>query len=94
MNDQITAQEWFSTGTRVIYDPVSKKMVERAKETDIAGEIRVWKRVERDAGQSDQESWTTFLPGFPDGSFGWAKVDWMPSDSHSASTRSARSIVP
>ncbi len=31
MNDQFTAQEWFSAGTRVTYDPVAKKMVERAK---------------------------------------------------------------
>jgi len=75
MNDQVTAQEWFSTGTRVTYDPVAKKMVERAKNTDVAGAIHVWKRVERNSAQNDRESWTTFLPGFPDGSFGWAKVD-------------------
>ena len=74
MNDQITAQEWFSTGTRVTYDPIAKKMMERAKNADVAGEIHVWKRVERDAAGNDQELWTTFLPGFPDGSFGWAKV--------------------
>jgi len=75
MNDQITAQEWFSTGTRVTYDPVAKKMMERAENKDAAGEIHVWKRVERNAARNNQESWTTFLPGFPDGSFGWAKVD-------------------
>ncbi len=75
MNDLITAQEWFSSGTRVLYDPVMKKVVERAEKTDIEGEIRVWKRVERDAARNNQGSWTTFLPGFPDGSFGWAQVD-------------------
>ena len=75
MNHQITAQEWFSTGTRVTYDPVEKKMVERAKNADVSGEIHVWRRVERDATRNDQETWTTFLPGFPDGSFGWAKVN-------------------
>ncbi len=75
MNDQVTAQEWFSTGTRVTYDPVAKKMVERAKNTDVAGAIHVWKRIERNSAQNDRELWTTFLPGFPDGSFGWAKVD-------------------
>ncbi len=75
MNDQITAQEWFSTGTRVTYDPVEKKMVERTKNADVAGEIHGWRRVERDAARNGQETWTTFLPGFPDGSFGWAKVN-------------------
>ncbi len=75
MNDLITAQEWFLSGTRVLYDPVTKKVMEHAKKADIAGGIHVWKRVERDAARENQESWTTFLPGFPDGSFGWAKVD-------------------
>ncbi len=46
MNDQITAQEWFSAGSRVTYDPAAKKIVEGAKNTDDAGDIPVWKRVE------------------------------------------------
>jgi len=75
MKDHISAEEWFSSGTRVIYDPVTRKIVERAENADVAGEIHVWKRVERNAVRNNQESWTTFLPGFPDGSFGWAKVD-------------------
>ena len=75
MNDRITAQQWFASGTRVIYDPVTKKVVERANKADKAGEIHVWKRVERAAARNNQKSWTTFLPGFPDGSFGWAEVD-------------------
>jgi pimeloyl-ACP methyl ester carboxylesterase len=75
MNDQITAQEWFSAGTRVTYDPVVKKIGDGVKNTDAAGGIHVWKRVERNPDQNNRESWTTFLPGFPDGSFGWAKVD-------------------
>lgn len=75
MNVQITAQEWFSTGSRVTYDSVAKKMVERANNTGVAREIHVWKRVERNSARNNGDSWTTFLPGFPDGSFGWAKVD-------------------
>ena len=75
MNDLVTAREWFSTGTRVTYDPVAKEILERATNTDAAGEIHVWKRVEHNVARNNQESWTTFLPGFPDGSFGWAKVD-------------------
>ena len=75
MRHQVTAEEWFSSGTRVTYDPVTRKIVERAENADVAGTIHVWKRVERSASPNNQESWTTFLPGFPDGSFGWAKVD-------------------
>ncbi len=35
MKDQITAEEWFSSGTRVIYDPVTRKIVERAGNADV-----------------------------------------------------------
>ncbi len=76
MNDRVTAQEWFSSGTRIPYDPVSKKVLSSAESTVAADAIQVFERVERgDEGQDDQKVWTTFLPGFPDGSFGWARVD-------------------
>ncbi len=81
MTDHVTAQEWFSSGTRVPYDPVRKKISSPADgsspadERDAADPIRVFKRVARDGGQDDDAVWTTFMPGFPDGSFGWAKVD-------------------
>ncbi len=35
----------------------------------------MFQRVVRDGGGDDEAVWTTFLPGFPDGSFGWVKVD-------------------
>ncbi len=75
MTDHVTAQEWFSSGTRVPYDPVSKKILSPANGTDAADPIQVFERVARDGDQDDNAVWTTFLPGFPDGSFGWAKVD-------------------
>ena len=76
MNDRVTAQEWFSSGTRIPYDPVSKKILSSAESTVAADAVQVFERVERgDEGQDDRKVWTTFLPGFPDGSFGWAKVD-------------------
>ena len=75
MNDHVTAQEWFSSGTRIPYDPATKKIVRSAERTDATDTVQVFERVVRDGGQEDQMMWTTFLPGFPDGSFGWAKVD-------------------
>ena len=74
MNNQITAQEWFSTGMRVPYDPIKKK-IKDLKNNNTESDIHVWKRVERNRKTNNQGTWTTFLPGFPDGSFGWAKVD-------------------
>ena len=76
MTDHVTAQEWFSSGTRVPYDPVSKKILGAAERANDADPIQVFERVARgDGGHDNQSTWTTFLPGFPDGSFGWAKID-------------------
>ena len=81
MTDHVTAQDWFSSGTRVPYDPVSKKILGSAERTYAEDPIHVFERVARgDAGQDDQSVWTTYLPGFPDGSFGWARVDQHLSD--------------
>ncbi len=35
----------------------------------------MFRRVVREGKGGDEGVWTTYLPGFPDGSFGWAKVD-------------------
>ncbi len=76
MSDHVTAHEWFSSGTRVPYDPVRKRILNTDEGTDLTGTIHVFERVALGDGEQDDRSvWTTFLPGFPDGSFGWAKVD-------------------
>ncbi len=75
MSDQVTAQAWFALGTRVPYDPAAKKILQPGEATDAAHRAHVFQRVVRDGGQNGEAVWTTFLPGFPDGSFGWAKVD-------------------
>ena len=59
-----SAQAWFATGKRVGYDPKARGIV--------AGEdspLKIFLRQEGDLGHA-----VSFLPGFPDGSFGWAKV--------------------
>ena len=68
----ITAEEWFSLGARVPYDPAAKKIGRPGKAADT---LQVFERVVRGGGQNDVAVWTTFLPGFPDGSFGWSSVD-------------------
>jgi pimeloyl-ACP methyl ester carboxylesterase len=62
-DDLVSAQEWFSGGERVPYDP------ERASFDD-SSSLRVFVRHASGSGTT-----LTFLPGWPDGSFGWAKVD-------------------
>jgi pimeloyl-ACP methyl ester carboxylesterase len=63
--DQISsAQTWFAGGERISYDPKARAMVAGGD-----APLRVFLRREGDPAQA-----VSFLPGFPDGSFGWAKV--------------------
>jgi pimeloyl-ACP methyl ester carboxylesterase len=59
-----SAQAWFAAGERVGYDPKARAIV-RAQGTA----LNVFLRREGDLAHA-----VSFLPGFPDGSFGWAKV--------------------
>ena len=58
-----SAQAWYRSGERVGYDPRT-----RAVATPDAP-LKIFLRREGDLAHA-----VTFLPGFPDGSFGWAKV--------------------
>ncbi len=58
------AQTWFAGGERVGYDPNARAIV-RAQ----GAALNVFLRREGDFADA-----VSFLPGFPDGSFGWAKV--------------------
>jgi pimeloyl-ACP methyl ester carboxylesterase len=59
-----SAQAWFAGGERVGYDPKARAIV-AAQDAP----LKVFLRREGDVAQA-----ISFLPGFPDGSFGWAKV--------------------
>src|SRR6266853_1532207 len=59
-----SAEAWFAGGERVGYDPKARAIV-RAQ----GAALNVFLRRERDLAHA-----VSFLPGFPDGSFGWAKV--------------------
>ena len=59
-----SAQAWFAGGERVGYDPRSRAI--------IAGQEAPLKIFLRREGNPMHA--VSFLPGFPDGSFGWAKV--------------------
>ena len=59
-----SAQAWFAGGERVGYDPNARAMVAAQ-----GAALRVFLRREGDVAHA-----VSFLPGYPDGSFGWAKV--------------------
>ncbi len=59
-----SAQAWFAGGKRVGYDPRARAIV-AAEDTP----LKIFLRQEGEPAHA-----VSFLPGFPDGSFGWAKV--------------------
>ena len=74
-NSNVTAEQWFALGERVPYDCRAKRILRPGDATDSPDIVHVFQRVVRDGPPSEKAVWATFLPGFPDGSFGWAKVD-------------------
>lgn len=73
----VTADEWFDGGRRIPYDPASARVLTEEEVAAIPGALRVF---ERTASTNADTVWLTMLPGFPDGSYGWAQVDRMLGD--------------
>src|SRR5215475_4904584 len=75
----VTAEEWFAGGQRIAYDPASARVLTEEEAVATPGALRVFERVAA-AGHDADTVWLTLLPGFPDGSYGWAQVDRMLGD--------------
>jgi pimeloyl-ACP methyl ester carboxylesterase len=78
-NTRVTAAQWFAGGQRIPYDPGHARVLTEEEAAATPGALRVFQRVvpaERGPGAT----WLTLLPGFPDGSYGWAQVDRMLGD--------------
>jgi pimeloyl-ACP methyl ester carboxylesterase len=75
----VTAAEWFAGGDRIPYDPQSGRLLTEQEAAATPGTLRVFERV-APAMQGPDAVWLTLLPGFPDGSYGWAQVDKMLGD--------------
>ena len=75
MNKDVTAQGWFDLGERVPYDHRTKSVLRQNDATKSSDIVQVFRQVARNGTKDEKAVWTTFLPGFPDGSFGWARVD-------------------
>jgi pimeloyl-ACP methyl ester carboxylesterase len=76
----MAAEEWFASGQRLPYDPQTRRVVAEEYAATV-GRLRVFERVAAVADTEDEDSvWLTLLPGFPDGSYGWARVDQLLDD--------------
>ena len=74
----VTAAEWFAGGQRIGYDPQSARVLAEEEAAATPGGLRVFERVAAAEQDTDEDAvWLTMLPGFPDGSYGWARVDRM-----------------
>src|SRR5262245_34615251 len=71
---RVTADEWFGGGQRVWYDPGWRRVLGEEQGRATRGALQVFHRVVA-AGVAGEPTWLTMLPGYPDGSYGWAQVD-------------------
>tara|TARA_R110002073_G_scaffold128999_3_gene275170 strand:+ start:136818 stop:137789 length:972 start_codon:yes stop_codon:yes gene_type:complete len=61
------ADQWFADGNRISYNLENKKITESIVDSS----LKIWSKVIN----NNQESHLTMMPGFPDGSFGWAATE-------------------
>lgn len=76
----IPANEWFGGGQRVPYDPAHRRILTATDDLlDVSTpHLMVFERVVGGGGGGAPDAtgrWVTMLPGYPDGSYGYAKVD-------------------
>jgi len=74
-DSRVTAREWFASGARRLYDPIAKTMLEAEPGGGPAQPLRVFERVVSAPAVDPDTRWLTLLPGYPDGSYGYAQVD-------------------
>ena len=70
----VTAEAWFAGGQRIWYDATSAQVLPDDEAAARPGVLKVFERTTT-AGTEADAVWLTMLPGFPDGSYGWAQVD-------------------
>lgn len=66
-----TAEEWFTTGYRVPFDPTKNRILEKPNSRS----VNVWKKVVAPLDVCQSTRWLTLLPGPPDGAYSYSKVD-------------------
>jgi pimeloyl-ACP methyl ester carboxylesterase len=74
-DQRVTAREWFASGARRPYDPIAQTMAQTARGGRSSQQLYVFEKVVAPAPASAETRWLTMLPGYPDGSYGYAQVD-------------------
>jgi pimeloyl-ACP methyl ester carboxylesterase len=69
---RVASDDWIATGTRRPYDPATGRIL--TAPADPGNALHVWDHTVAGTAPVDGR-WITMLPGFPDGSYGWAQVD-------------------
>jgi pimeloyl-ACP methyl ester carboxylesterase len=70
---RVTAAEWFASGARRPYDPIAKTMLDTGDGS--SRPLQVFEKVVATDPVGADTRWLTMLPGYPDGSYGYAQVD-------------------
>jgi len=76
----LTAQGWYDKGERIPYDYKNNNVLAQDSAVDHENGLYVFRRVTSQSERRADASLTTFLPGFPDGSFGFAPIDRLLPD--------------
>ena len=72
---RVTASEWFASGARRPYEPIVKTVLETAAGEGSVRPLHVFEKVVAEPRVGVDTRWLTMLPGYPDGSYGYAQVD-------------------
>ena len=74
-DERVSAREWFASGARRPYDPAARTMLEGAVGVGSPRALHVFEKVVAPGPIGASTRWLTMLPGYPDGSYGYAQVD-------------------
>jgi pimeloyl-ACP methyl ester carboxylesterase len=72
---RVTAGQWFASGARRPYDPTAKNLLESAGDEGSSRPLHVFEKAVATPPIGADTRWLTMLPGYPDGSYGYAQVD-------------------
>jgi hypothetical protein len=77
----ITTDAWFSGGQRVTYKTDTKEISENPISEKPDNPVKVYRKIVKDPAADQSAAWASFLPGWPDGSYGRASTNHQPADS-------------
>ncbi|TAI49434.1 alpha/beta hydrolase [Flagellimonas allohymeniacidonis] len=70
------ADVWFASGQTLPYQKNHGQILSHSTENHLDnGVLHIWNKVVGDSQPNEESQWTTMMPGFPDGAFGWAGTE-------------------